>query len=66
MRRAAILRDDRDQMIGRTTVAEQTFVIRHDERLFVRTEKGIRLPGGGIGVVFDEIEPADRPRLDPL
>lgn len=66
MRRAAVLRDDRDRFIGRTTVAEQTFIIVHEDRYFIRTDKGVRLSGGGIGVIFDETDPAIRMKLDPV
>lgn len=63
--RAAILIDERDRHIGKTMVPETVFVIQHGESLFVRTEKGVRLSGGGIGVVFIETEPFVRQRLDP-
>lgn len=63
--RMAILIDETDRRVGRVAVPETTFVIRHADGFFVRTDKGIRLPGGGIGVVFQETEPMVRNRLDP-
>lgn len=65
MNRTAILIDERDRRIGKTMVPETAFVIRHGNSLFVRTEKGIRLSGCGIGVVFIETDPHVRQKLDP-
>lgn len=63
--RTAVLVDDRDNRIGSTPVPEATFIIRHGDDLFVRTDKGVRLSGGGIGVVFLLTEPAVRGTLKP-
>lgn len=66
MTRVAILVDDRDRRIGRVSVPETVFVIRHNGGIFVRTAKGLRLPGGGIGVAFEETEVYVRDQLEPI
>ena len=65
MIRAAVLIDERDRQLGKTMVPETTFVIKHRDSFFFRTEKGLRLSGGGIGVVFIETEPLVREKLEP-
>lgn len=65
MRRTVVLLDEIDRRLGTTEVPETVFVIQHAERFFVRTEKGVRLGGGGIGVVFRETEVYVRERLAP-
>lgn len=65
MIRAAILFDERDRKLGKVMISETVFVIRHRDSIFVRTEKGVRLPGGGIGAVFIETEPMVREKLEP-
>jgi len=65
MIRAAILYDERDRLLGKTMVPEHTFVIRHQDSIFVRTEEGVRLAGGGIGVRFIETDPLVRNKLEP-
>jgi hypothetical protein len=65
MQRVAILIDEKDRRLGTVLVPERTFVIRHNESLFVRSEQGIRLSGGGIAVAFIEQEPVVRNRLMP-
>lgn len=62
--RVALLIDERDRRLGTTMVPELTFVIRHDDAIFVRTEQGLRLPGGGIAVVFRETDPTVREKLN--
>lgn len=62
--RTAVLLDERDRKVGKTAVPETVFVIKHGGALYVRTEKGVRLPGGGIGVCFIVTEPYVRERLD--
>jgi hypothetical protein len=64
--RAAILFDERDQKIGKTMVADTTFVIQHQKRFFFRTDQGIRLPGGGVGARFIEMDPLVRNKLEPV
>lgn len=64
MRRTAILIGERDEQIGRTVVTEAVSIIQHKDDLFVRTDKGMRLPGGGIGVIFMLTDPAIRNRLE--
>lgn len=63
--RVAILLDDRDNRIGKTVVPETVFIIRHDDAFYVRTAKGVRLSGGGIGVAFEETEVYVRGKLEP-
>ena len=63
--RTAILYDDRDRLLGKTMVPEHTFVIRHKDSIFVRTDEGVRLSGGGIGVRFIESDPLVRDKLEP-
>lgn len=63
VRRVAVLTDERDSRLGFAVVPERTMLIRHNERLFLRTGQMVRLPGGGLGAVFEETEPADRPVL---
>lgn len=64
MMRTAVLIDERDRRLGRCAVPELTFIIRHKEALFVRTDNGVRLPSGGIGVIFEETDVMVRERLD--
>lgn len=64
--RTAVLIDERDRQLGSTIVPETVSVIRHDEGIFVRTDKGVRLSGGGIGVAFIETEVVERKKLAPL
>lgn len=66
LRRTAILIDERDHRLGTTPVVDSVLLVRHAGCLFVRTEKGIRLSGGGIAVVYQEVDPVERPRLNPL
>lgn len=61
--RAAVLIDERDRRLGTTMVPETTFLIKHGEGIFVRTTQGLRLSGGAIGVVFQEMEPLVRQKL---
>lgn len=63
--RTAVLIDERDRQVGKTSVPEAVFIIRHGEALYVRTARGVRLSGGGIGVVFEQTEVFVRDRLDP-
>jgi hypothetical protein len=65
MIRAAVLFDERDRKIGQTMVTDSTFVIQHRERFFFRTDKGVRLLGGGVGAQFLEMEPLVRNKLEP-
>jgi len=64
VRRTAVLLGERDERLGRTTVPESTFVIRHEGAFYIRTGNGVRLPGGGIGVIFEQTEVIDRPQLE--
>lgn len=66
MRRTAVLVDDRDRRLGSCVVPDTITVIQHAEGIFVRTETGVRLSGGGIGVVFRETEAVERTSLKPL
>lgn len=63
MMRTAILVDDFDKRLGSVSVAETTFVIKHGDGFYVRTPRGIRLAGGGIGVVFEPTEVIERNKL---
>lgn len=65
MTRTAVLIDDRDKRLGRVRVPDLTFVVQHQGEIFVRTDRGIRLSGGGIGVIFQLTDPLVRDRLDP-
>lgn len=64
--RAAVLIDERDRRLGTTMVPETTFLIQHGEGLFVRTAQAIRLSGGAVGVVFQEMEPLLRQKLGAI
>ncbi len=66
MIRTAILYDERNRLLGKTSVADATFVIRHLGRFFFRTAEGVRLSGGGVGVRFLEVEPLVRDKLEPV
>lgn len=66
MRRAVVLVDELDRRIGTTSVPETVFVIKHGDAIFVRTARGVRMGGGGIGVVFEQTEVYVRERLDPI
>lgn len=65
MKRTAILVDEQDRRLGSTSVPETVFVIRHKDSIFVRTPRGVRLSGGGIGVVFEATEVYERDNLGP-
>lgn len=65
MIRAAILYDDKDQKLGKTMVTDACFIIQHQERFFFRTDQGVRLPGGGVGARFIELDPLVRDKLEP-
>lgn len=66
--RIAVLVDERDRPLGKTTVPDATFVIRHMDALYVRTDKGMRLTraGIGMGIIFQSTEVYERDRLEPL
>ncbi len=64
--RTAVLVDQRDVKLGTVKVPDATFAIQHDGAIFIRTEKGVRLGGGAIGVVFLETEPLVREKLNPI
>jgi len=49
---------------ARTRVAETTFVIKHRDAYYIRTGKGVRLSGGGIGAVFEETDIVVRDKLE--
>lgn len=63
--RTVILLDEHDRALGSATVPDSVSLIRHDDRLFVRTSRGMRLSGGGIGIAFTETEVFERPKLGP-
>lgn len=65
MMRTAVLVDERDRRLGRTTVPDRTLVVEHKGRYFFREGDGVRLPGGGIGAKFVEREPVVRNKLEP-
>lgn len=65
MTRTGILVDESDRRLGSVRVPETIFVVKHGDDLFVRTGEGIRLGGGGIGVIFRATEVFVRERLDP-
>lgn len=65
MMRAAVLFDDRERKLGHVMVPETTFVIQHRDRFFFRTDKGVRLIGGGVGAQFLEMEPLVRDKMEP-
>lgn len=65
MMRAAVLFDELERKLGKTMVPETTFVIQHQQRFFFRTDKGVRLVGGGVGAQFLEMDPLVRDRLEP-
>lgn len=64
--RAAVLIDERDRRLGTTMVPETAFIIKHGEGLFVRTAQAVRLSGGAVGVVFQEMEPLVRQKLGSM
>lgn len=61
--RSIILVDERDNAIGTSTVPDNTRLIQHKDRLFIRADKVRRLTGGGVGAVFEEVEPIVRDKL---
>lgn len=63
--RTAVLINDRDVRLGSVTLPDTVFVMSHGGSYFARTDKGIRLPGGGIAVVFQETEVYVREKLAP-
>jgi hypothetical protein len=66
--RTAVLIDERDRRIGKLMVPESCFVIKHNDALFVRTEKAIR-PNprlNAIAVVFEETQPFIRTKLEAI
>lgn len=65
MTRTAVLYDEKERPVGRTTVPEQTFVIEHKEAFYFRTPTMVRLPGGGLGARFVAVEPLLRNKLEP-
>lgn len=66
MKRTAILRGERDELLGRCEIPETTMLIAFGEAIFLRSESVMRLKGGGIGAIFDFVEPTVRTRLNPL
>ena len=62
--RTVVLVDERDRRLGTAVVPETTAVIKHKDSLFIRTDKGLRLTGGGIAVAFIETEPVIRNKLE--
>lgn len=63
--RKAVLLGECDKRVGAASVPETTFAIRHKGETYIRTEQGIRLPGGGIGAVFVLTDVLVRDSLDP-
>lgn len=64
----AVLIDERDRQIGTARVNEACWIIQHDDRLFVRTMKGLRLhhANRGLAVIFEETEPYVRNHLERI
>ncbi len=65
MTRTGILVDETDRRLGAVRVPETIIVVQRGDDLFVRTGEGIRLRGGGIGIIFRATEVFVRDRLDP-
>lgn len=66
MRRTAVLINDRELRLGKVAVPESVHVIQYEEAIFIRHPEGIRLPGGGIGVIFRETDVLIRTKLEPI
>lgn len=68
MNRIAVLVDESDTRLGKLTVAPSCFVIRYQDRTFVRTDKAVKLHHShrATAVVFEETEPFVRTRLEPI
>lgn len=65
MTRVAVLLREDDRRLGKVAVPDQTFVIQHQDSLFVRSAEAVRLAGGGIGVIFRETDVYVRDKLEP-
>lgn len=62
-----MLTDDRGEQLGTCVVTEQVRVIKHDDAIFVRTDRGVRVghkATGAIAVVFEYVEPFIRGKLE--
>lgn len=68
MLRPAVLIDERDQRLGKLMVHESCFIIRHNDAIFVRTSKTIRLHHShrAMAVVFEETEVYVRDKLEAI
>jgi hypothetical protein len=66
--RIAVLIDEKDNRIGKLTVSESCFVIRHRDATFVRTDKAVRLHHSHrtLAIVFEQTEPFVRDRLEAI
>lgn len=67
MKRTAVLLGEKDERLGACEVTESTRLISVPSRgLFIRTDQKIRLAGGGLGAVFEAIDPTIRQKLTPV
>jgi hypothetical protein len=66
--RVAVLIDEKDNRIGKLTVPDACFVIRHKEATFYRTDKTVRLHHShrSTAVAFEETQPFVRDRLEAI
>ena len=67
MNQLAVLIDERDRRIGKLMVPPSCHVVCHQEVVYVRTGRGVKLHPShrAIAVVFEETEVYHRARLDP-
>lgn len=68
MMRVAVLIDERDRRLGKLQVSESCFVIRHNDAVFVRTAKAVKLHHSHrvTAVVFEQTEVYVRDRLEAV
>jgi hypothetical protein len=66
--RLGVLVDEKDNRLGTVFFGPSCFVVRYEDRMFYRTEKVVRLRHTHkvMATVFDETEPYERKRLDPI
>lgn len=64
----AVLIDERDRRLGTAPVSDACWIIQHNDRLFVRTAKGVRLRPASrtFAIVFEETDPFVRNRLEAI
>ena len=66
--RLCVLVDERDRRLGRLMLPEACCVVAYAGRIFVRTQKAVKLHHAhrAVAIVFEETEVYHRKTLDPL